>query len=117
MVSALQSIYRNICAGVVHELHLMFALSIENLQNLFALQYKVESNASRERPSISKFEVFITKLQRRGAKVLGSWVTSLEFVVRSTLLQNAPTFKQTNKTWVDWFLERFNFPQFVKVFS
>ena len=81
----------------------MLELSVENLQKILVLQYKAESNVNRERPSISKFEVFITKLQRRGAKVPGSGVTSLEFVVRSTLLQNAPTFKQTNKTWVDWF--------------
>ena len=61
--------------------------------------YVVWSSVKSERPSISKFEVFITKLQRGGAKVLRSRVTSLEFVVRSTLVQNAPTFKQTNKTW------------------
>ena len=81
----------------------MLELSVENLQKILVLQYKAESNVNRERPSISKFEVFITKLQRRGAKVPGSGVTSLEFVVRSTLFQNAPTFKQANKTWVDWF--------------
>ena len=55
-----------------------------------------------ERPSISKFEVFITKLQRGGAKVPGSGVTSLEFVVRSTLLQNAQHSNKLTKPRLNW---------------
>ena len=64
MVSALQSIYRNICAKAVHKLRTFFF----ETWSFKVLSYKLESNVNNERPSISKFEVFITKLQRRGAK-------------------------------------------------
>ena len=79
MVSALQSIYRNICAEVVHKLRTVYW----ETWAFKVFSFKRELNVNSERPSISKFEVFITKLQRRGAK--GPRVRGHQFRVRSSL--------------------------------